>query len=59
MRPRRTKGNGSRATCRAMVFKPCESAARTWRLLNGATLLPDVIVGVKFINEEKTEKNAA
>jgi len=36
-----------------MVFKLCPSAARTWRLL------PDVIAGVKFINGEKTEKNAA
>ena len=59
LRHRRTKGNGSRAACLAMVFKLCESAARTWRLLNGATLLPDVIAGVQFINGEKAEKAAA
>ena len=59
LRHRRTKGNGSRAACLAMVFKLCESAAKTWRLLNGAKLLPDVIAGVKFINGEKTEKSAA
>ena len=59
LRHRRTKGNGSRAACLAMVFKLCESAARSWRLLNGAKLLPDVIAGVKFINGEKAEKDAA
>jgi transposase-like protein len=59
LRQRRTKGNGSRVACLAMVFKLCESAARTWRLLNGATLLPDVLAGETFINGEKAEKNAA
>jgi len=59
LRHRRTKGNGSRVACLAMVFKLCESAARTWRLLNGAKLLPDVIAGVPFINGEKAEKSAA
>ena len=59
LRHRRTKGNGSRGACLAMVFKLCESAAKHWRLLNGATLLPDVIAGVKFVNGEKAERNAA
>ena len=59
LRHRRTKGNGSRVACLAMVFKLCESAAKHWRLLNGATLLPDVIAGVKFVNGEKAERNAA
>jgi transposase-like protein len=59
LRHRRTKGNGSRVACLAMVFKLCESAAKRWRLLNGATLLPDVIAGVKFVNGEKAERNAA
>ncbi len=59
LRHRRTKGNGSRAASLAMVFKLCDSAARSWRLLNGAKLLPDVIAGVKFINGEKAEKDAA
>jgi len=59
LRHRRTKGNGSRAACLAMVFKLCESAARKWRTLNGAKLLPDVIAGVQFIDGEKPEKNAA
>ena len=59
LRHRRTKGNGSRVACLAMVFKLCESAAKTWRLLNGAKLLPDVIAGARFINGEKPEKVAA
>jgi len=59
LRHRRTKGNGSRVACLAMVFKLCESAAKHWRLLNGAALLPDVASGVIFVNGEKTERNAA
>ena len=39
-----------------MVFKLCECAARHWRLLNGAKLLPDVIANVEFINGEKPER---
>jgi len=59
LRHRRTKGNGSRGACLAMVFKLCETAATHWRLLNGATLLPDVIAGVKFVTREKAERTAA
>src|SRR5262245_4364892 len=59
LRHRRTKGNGSRVACLAMVFKLCESAAQTWRLLNGAKLLPDVIASVNFINGERAERCAA
>ena len=59
LRHRRTKGNGSRAACLAMVFKLCESAARKWRTLNGSKLLPDVIAGVQFVDGEKAEQNAA
>jgi transposase-like protein len=59
LRHRRTKGNGSRAACLAMVFKLCASASRKWRTLNGAKLLPDVSAGVQFIDGEKPEKNAA
>ena len=59
LRHRRTKGNGSRVACLAMVFKLCESAAKHWRLLNGAALLPDVIAGVQFVNGENPERNAA
>lgn len=59
LRQRRTKGNGSRCACLAMVFKLCASAARHWRLLNGAKWLPEVIAGVRFIDGEKHEKDAA
>jgi transposase-like protein len=59
LRHRRTKGNGSRVACLAMVFKLVESAARKWRLLNGAKLLPQVIAGVRFIDGENPEKAAA
>jgi transposase-like protein len=59
LRHRRTKGNGTRAACLAMVFKLVESAARRWRALNGAKLLPDVIAGIRFIDGEKPEKAAA
>jgi len=59
LRHRRTKGNGSRAACLAMVFKLAESAARKWRSLNGAKLLGDVIAGVPFVDGERTEKDAA
>ena len=59
LRHRRTKGNGSRAACLAMVFKLCESAARKWRTLNGAKLLPEVIAGIRFVDGERTEKDAA
>ncbi len=59
LRHRRTKGNGSRTACLTMVFKLCESAARKWRALNGAKLLPQVIAGIRFVDGEKSEKAAA
>ena len=53
LRHRRTKGNGNRAACLAMVFKLTKSAERRWRKLNGHELLPDVIRGVPFVNGAK------
>lgn len=50
LRHRRTKGNGSRAACLAMVFKLCQAAEKRWRRLNGANLIPAVIANVKFTN---------
>ena len=50
LRHRRTKGNGSRTACLAMVFKLMQSAEKRWRLLNGSNLLSDVIAGVQFTN---------
>jgi len=50
LRTARTKGCGSRTACLTMVFKLAQCAAKKWRCLNGATLLPDVIRGTKFID---------
>jgi len=58
-RQRKTKGNGSRLACLTMVFKLMESAAKKWRLLNGANVLPDVIQGTQFIEGIKEDKVAA
>jgi transposase-like protein len=53
LRHNKTKGNGSRRACLAMVFKLCESAQKRWRRLNGHELIQDVIAGVTFTNGEK------
>jgi len=53
LRHRRTKGNGSRKACLAMVFKLCQSASKKWRRLNGHELIQDVIANVTFIDGEK------
>ena len=50
LRHRRTKGNGSRKACLAMVFKLVQSAEKRWRRLNGHQLIPEVIEGIKFID---------
>ena len=55
LRTKRTKGSGSRAACLAMVFKLTMCAEKTWRALNGSTLLPDVIRGVQFVDGIKEE----
>lgn len=55
LRHRRTKGNGSRAACLAMVFKLCEAAQKRWRKLNGHEHVKDVIRGVKFVDGEIDE----
>jgi transposase-like protein len=59
LRHRRTKGSGSRTACLTMVFKLMQSAQKRWRLLNGSTLLPDVIAGVQFIDGVKPQVIAA
>ena len=58
-RQRKTKGNGSRLACLTMVFKLMESAAKKWRLLNGANIIPDVIQGTTFVDGIKEDKVAA
>lgn len=55
LRTAKTKGCGSREACLTMVFKLMASASKRWRVLNGATLLPDVIQGVQFTDGVKQE----
>src|SRR6476659_1918853 len=58
LRHNKTKGNGSRAACLAMVYKLMESASKGWRSLNGSPLLAEVIKGTIFIDGTR-EKPAA
>ena len=53
LRTARTKGCGSRTATLTMVFKLAQSAEQHWRALNGSSLLPDVIQGIPFVDEEK------
>ncbi len=55
LRHDKTKGNGSRKACLAMVFKLAEAAQNSWRKLNGHALISDLIQGVKFVDGEKTK----
>jgi len=55
LRHKRTKGNGSRKACLAMVFKLVQSASKTWRKLNSYELIKDVIADVTFIDGEKKQ----
>lgn len=58
-RQKKTRGNGSRPACLAMVFKLALSASSRWRALNGAKLLPDVLQGIPFIDGVKQQQAAA
>ena len=58
LRTVKTKGAGTRAACETMVFKLLESAARTWRGLNGSKLMEDVKNRVSFIDGVRQD-NAA
>ena len=55
LRHKKTKGNGSRRACLAMVFKLCQSAEKRWRRLNGHALIQDLIAGITFTDGEKTK----
>jgi putative transposase len=59
LRTQKTKGSGSRTACLTMVFKLMQSAQKKWRLLNGSSLLPDVLQGIQFVDGEKVTKEAA
>jgi len=54
LRHKRTKGNGSREACLAMVHKLVLNAQRRWRRLKGHALIPDVIADVRFIDGVKS-----
>jgi putative transposase len=58
-RQKKTRGNGSRTACLAMVFKLAQSASKKWRALNGSSLLPDIIQGIPYINGVKQTEAAA
>jgi transposase-like protein len=58
LRHRKTKGNGTRRACLAMVYKLMQSAAKRWRTLNGSKHLPDVIAGIKFEDGIKSQAAA-
>lgn len=53
LRHDKTKGNGSRKACLAMVLKLVQSAEKRWRRLNGHERISDVIAGITFIDGEK------
>jgi transposase-like protein len=55
LRHKRTKGNGSRAACLAMVYKLVLNAQVRWRRLKGHALIPDVITNVRFIDGIKSD----
>ena len=57
LRHDKTRNNGSRKACLAMVFKLCQSAERGFQRLNGSALLTDVLAGVIF--EDGIKKTAA
>jgi transposase-like protein len=52
LRTDKTKGFLSRNTALTTVFRPCQSAERRWRRLDGATRIAEVIRGVKSVDAE-------
>ena len=59
LRHRRTKGNGTRKATLTMLFKLAESAARRWRLLDGAQWLIEVAKQTKFQDGQTLTQVAA
>jgi transposase-like protein len=59
LRTKRTKGSGTRTACLTMVFKLMQSAAKRWRTLNGADILPEVIQGIPFVDGVRQPQAAA
>jgi len=59
LRHGKTKGNGNRQACLAMVFKLVQSAERHWRKLNGNERILELLAGKKFVNGVMQETDAA
>lgn len=59
LRHRRTKGNGNRMACLAMVFKLVRAAQKNWRRLNGSEQLGKLLEGYTFVDGVIQEKGAA
>ena len=53
LRHSKTKGNGTRKACLAMVFKLMESASKKWRALNKSERIQEVIAGAVIVNGVK------
>ena len=52
LRTTKTKSCLSHMTALTMAFKPCQSAGKTWRRLDGSHQIADIIQGVKFKDGE-------
>jgi putative transposase len=59
LRTKRTKGHGSGKAALAMVFKLAQTASKRWRALNGSEKIPEVIQGVRFVDGERADQEAA
>ena len=57
LRHSRTKGNGNRRACLAMVFKLMQAAQRGWRRLDGYKLILELVEGATF--KDGIKENAA
>jgi putative transposase len=51
LRHRRTRGCGSAKASLTMMFKLAQSASKGWRKLRGHQHFPDLLQGIKFIDE--------
>jgi putative transposase len=58
LRTQRSKGCGSRIATLTMVFKLATQAQEHWRRLNGSELIPKVVTGVIFVDEEELTQQA-
>jgi transposase-like protein len=58
LRTAKTKGCGSRDATLSMVFKLCQEAEKSWRLLDGAKWIPLVLEGKRFVDGELNEDAA-